>query len=293
MNIIKILQQVEFTYPKDDKYIYCIPESINISCGKMYSIQGISGSGKSTILTLLAALRRFYQGEIEYTLTATTKKAVKITPANWKRMVGPHFWGKIGFSFQKPELIRALTVKANLELAIGQSNTEEMALALFENDEWDEIKNSRIWKLSGGQTQRLGIIRAFGANQNIVFMDEPTNNLDKDNRTKVVDFIQKYQKDKSIVFVSHDNRFLDMLNIETTFEICEDGKLQERRKRILQPKNVKETDDSSYLLQRRRPKEQYGRDDKQRHKRKIVIGHQYEKKQLMPANGNFQITEQL
>ncbi len=232
MNIINVLKQVEFTYPKDDKYIYCIPEGINISAGKMYSIQGISGSGKSTILTLLAALRRFRQGIIEYTFMA--KNAIKVTPTNWQKMVGPQFWGNIGFSFQKPELIRALTVKKNLELAIGKAMAEKMALALFDKQEWEAIKGSRIWELSGGQTQRLGIIRAFGASQNIVFMDEPTNNLDKSNRQKVVDFIQKNRTDKSIIFVSHDNLFLEMLNIETTFDVREEGELQGRGKRILQ-----------------------------------------------------------
>jgi ATPase subunit of ABC transporter with duplicated ATPase domains len=82
--------------------------------------------------------------------------------------------------------------------------------------------------------QRLGIIRAFGANQNIVFMDEPTNNLDKSNRKKMVDFIQKYRHNKSIVFVSHDKPFLDMLKIDTTFEVREEGEHLGRGKRILQ-----------------------------------------------------------
>ncbi len=232
MNIIEISKQIEFTYPEDDHYIYCIPKGINISAEKMYSIQGISGSGKSTILTLLAALRRFRQGIIQYTFGA--KEAITVTSANWKKIVGPVFWGNIGFSFQKPELIRALTVKKNLEFAIGKATTEEMALALFEQKEWDTIKDSRIWKLSGGQMQRLGIIRAFGANQNIVFMDEPTNNLDKSNRKKMVDFIQKYRHNKSIVFVSHDKPFLDMLKIDTTFEVREEGEHLGRGKRILQ-----------------------------------------------------------
>lgn len=232
MNIIEILQQVEFTYSEDDQYVYCIPAGVNIAHNNMYSIQGISGSGKSTILTLLAALRQFRQGIIEYTFTA--KNVVKVTQGNWKKTVGPQFWGNIGFSFQKPELIRALTVKKNLELAIGKAMTEEMALALFNQKEWDAVKDSRIWKISGGQTQRLGIIRAFGVRQNIVFMDEPTNNLDKNNRGRLVEFIQKYRQDKSIVFVSHDKPFLDMLNVNTTFEVREEGKLQGRNQRLLQ-----------------------------------------------------------
>jgi putative ABC transport system ATP-binding protein len=233
MNIIDISKQIEFTYPEDEHYIYCIPKGIHIAAGKMYSIQGISGSGKSTLLTLLAALRRFRHGMIQYTFG--TKKTIQVTSANWKKTIGPEFWGNIGFSFQKPELIRALTVKKNLDLAIGKALTEKMALALFDKKEWESIKDSRIWKLSGGQTQRLGLIRAFGANQNLVFMDEPTNNLDKNNRQRVVDFIQKYCHNKSCVFVSHDQSFLEMLNIDTTFEVREESKGQRRSQRILQP----------------------------------------------------------
>ena len=145
MKIIEILEQVEFNYPGDDKYIYCIPTGINIYQGKTYSIQGVSGSGKSTILTLLAALRRFRQGVIQYTFTE--KKTFKVSPTTWK--VGPRFWGNIGFSFQKPELTRELTVIENLELAVGEDNAQDMALALFDQKEWDTIKDSRIWKISG------------------------------------------------------------------------------------------------------------------------------------------------
>ncbi len=111
MKTIEILEQVEFTYPKDDKYIYCIPKEISILSHQTYSILGISGSGKSTILTLVAALRHFSKGTIQYTFTTQNAYLTKkVTQANWRKTVGPQFWGHIGFSFQKPELIQALTV---------------------------------------------------------------------------------------------------------------------------------------------------------------------------------------
>ncbi|RKZ84317.1 MAG: hypothetical protein DRR19_17910 [Candidatus Parabeggiatoa sp. nov. 1] len=240
MKTLEILEPVEFIYPKDNKYIYCIPKEISILSHQTYSILGISGSGKSTILTLVAALRRFSKGAIQYTFTTQNAYiTTKVTHKNWRKQVGPAFWGNIGFSFQKPELVQALTVKENLEIVLGKANTEEMALAVFDKKEWDEIKGSRVWKLSGGQAQRLGIIRAFGVNQNFVFMDEPTNNLDKSNRQKVVDFIQKYRKDKSIIVVSHDNAFTDMLNIHTIFEVHEEGELHGRNQRSLRVKQRK------------------------------------------------------
>jgi ABC-type lipoprotein export system ATPase subunit len=235
MKTIEILKQVEFTYPKDDKYIYCIPKGIQISSHKTYSILGISGSGKSTILTLFAALRRFRSGTVRYTFaTQQAYQTIKVSSASWKKFIGPRFWGKIGFSFQNPELLEPFTVKQNLEVALGREHTEEMALAAFEEKEWNDIKDSRVWKLSGGQKQRLGIIRSFGMNQSVVFMDEPTNNLDKSNRVKIVEFIQKYQKDRSILIVSHDKAFMDLLNIDTTFEVREEGELRNRSQRILQ-----------------------------------------------------------
>ncbi len=129
MTILRVLQQVEFMYPDNEQYVYCLPADISIASGKTYSIHGISGSGKSTILTLLAALRRFHRGELRYTFAENVVFHVK--PETWKTVVGPHFWGKMGFSFQRPELLRALTVKANLELALGEANAEGMALALF------------------------------------------------------------------------------------------------------------------------------------------------------------------
>jgi len=236
MKVIEVIKQVEFSYPKDDKYIYCIPEDLEILPSKTYSIVGISGSGKSTILTLLAALRRFSKGLIQYTFkTNTGSQKLKVTADNWTKIIGPQFWGNIGFSFQNPEMLRALTVKNNLELILGKAKTEEMVLALFNKKEWNDIKNSRVWKLSGGQKQRLGVIRSFGvSNQNIVFMDEPTNNLDKSNRKKLINFIHKYQDNKSLIVVSHDKAFTDMLNIETTFEIREKKQANGQLQRILE-----------------------------------------------------------
>jgi ABC-type lipoprotein export system ATPase subunit len=233
MKTIEILEPVEFSYPKDEKYIYCIPKDITILSHNTYCIQGISGSGKSTILTLLAALRRFRKGVIQYTLT--TQEAyftIKVTQAKWRKTARPQFWGKIGFSFQKAELVEALTVKENLEIGLGQ-NAEEMALAVFDEKEWNEIKHSQVWKLSGGQTQRLGIIRAFGSNQNIVFMDEPTNNLDQSNRQRVADFIQHYRKDRTIIVVSHDTPFMEMLNVHSIFKVHEEEEMGGRKQRML------------------------------------------------------------
>jgi ABC-type lipoprotein export system ATPase subunit len=125
--LIKVSKEVNFTYPKELKYTYCVQSGLTISQEKMYSISGISGSGKSTILTLLADLRRFNQGTITYHWYSSEDKPIMVNAENWSKMVGPHFWRNIGFSFQKPELLRALPVEMNPKLALGESY-EEMAL---------------------------------------------------------------------------------------------------------------------------------------------------------------------
>jgi len=236
MKAIKVTKRIEYSYPTDKTCMYCIPSDIIFKSGFLYSILGVSGSGKSTILTLLAGLRRFDKGEISYSLTDSN--IVQIHENNWKQQTGPKFWGNIGFSFQRPELIRALSVKENLFLLNKTNDIEKMALKLFDQKEWDEIKDKKIWKVSGGQIQRLGLIRAFAGQQNLIFMDEPTNNLDKSNRTRVAKFVQEYRKDKIIIFVSHDRPFMEILKIKNGFGIKEQFKNNQKMRVLLPIKKV-------------------------------------------------------
>lgn len=213
--ILEVLEEVEFRYLQDPHCTYSIPPGLTLSVGEAWCIHGISGSGKSTLMTLLAALRRLRCGRIRYCFDDLD---VEVTPESWPVVVGPGFWRRIGFAFQRPELIRALSVCDNLRLAFGGEMTGP---SLFSEEEWERIVTSPVWEISGGQIQRLGLLRAFGQDQGLVFLDEPTNNLDRRNRQTVADFVGAHRETHALVVVSHDEEFIHTLGIDRMFDIVE------------------------------------------------------------------------
>jgi len=228
--ILRTKTAVEFSYPKDDDHTYRIPPGVELVAGRSYCIFGVSGSGKSTLLTLLASLRTYNRGEIDYVFDDS--RSFTVTASNWRQQAGPRLWANIGFAFQRPELIKTLTVEQNLELTRSASRDDVEQLFNIEK-EWAEIRGSRIWKVSGGQTQRLGLLRAFGRGQRLVFLDEPTNNLDRDNRDAAAHFVHSQQNDRAIVVVSHDQEFLRLIDVDTTFRIEERVDANGHKTRIL------------------------------------------------------------
>lgn len=220
----EVFSDLEFSYPETPNCRYVVPKGTLLRRGEAACILGVSGSGKSTAMTLLAALRPFSRGQIEYRLGSD--EPTEVEASSWDRQVGPALWGQIGFAFQKPELIRSLTVAGNLALVgLGDSKPP-----FFEDEEWASIAKARIWKLSGGQIQRLGLLRAFGTDPELVFLDEPTNNLDRANRDEVAAFVSSQRSERALVVVSHDERFIQALQFDRLFAIEEraQGNLQLR-----------------------------------------------------------------
>lgn len=214
--ILEVREEVEFHYPEDAHCIYSIPAGLKLSLGEAWCLHGISGSGKSTLMTLLASLRRLKRGAIRYWFDVSR---VEVAPEVWESAVGPCLWRRIGFAFQRPELIRALSVEDNLRLALGTMEISQPPL--FDEEEWKRVSSSPVWEISGGQVQRLGLLRAFGLGQSLVFLDEPTNNLDRRNRQAVAEFVQAHRKTHALVVVSHDEEFIQSLEIDRMFEIVE------------------------------------------------------------------------
>lgn len=229
--ILDVVDDVEFSYPEDEQVTYAIPAGLTLHRDEAWCLRGVSGSGKSTLMTLLATLRRFRHGRICYRFA--DGPPVDVSPVKWKDEVGPALWRRIGFAFQRPELIRALSVRDNL--ALVQPDGDPGAAALFGGDEWRRIAGSRVWEISGGQVQRLGLVRAFGDHQNLVFLDEPTNNLDRRNRATVAEFVKERRRGRALVVVSHDEDFIAHLDVDRVFEIRERTANNGRVRRTLTP----------------------------------------------------------
>ena len=185
-------------------------KNINLTCkeGELTILRGASGSGKSTILSLIAALSTPTSGEI-----IVDSKRISKLPDNFASLFRRN---NIGFIFQKYNLIPNLTVKENILLPLVPENLnedileEKLAIALEKfkiNDKRDILTKS----LSGGEQQRVAIARAYINNPKIIIADEPTANLDKDLSQDFIKILKELKKlNKTIIVATHDPLFFNL-----------------------------------------------------------------------------------
>jgi putative ABC transport system ATP-binding protein len=191
--------------------------NIRVNAGEFVAIMGPSGCGKSTLMHLLGAMTRATSGRvlIEGQDTASMNDAAR-TQIRRK---------KVGFVFQKFNLLPALTARQNVEVARkihGEPRTAEAdthlaeILALLEIEQKLDRKPS---ELSGGEQQRVAIARSLTNRPAILLADEPTGALDSKNSEIVLKMFQELNKrlKQTILLVTHNpelasytNRLIEM-----------------------------------------------------------------------------------
>ena len=183
--------------------------TLEIKEGESVAIIGKSGSGKSTMMHVLAALDSPDGGTISF-------KGKPFTDFSQKKL--DHLRNKeFGFIFQQFFLNGRETVLENvmLPLKIGKVSrraAKKRALeALAEVDLLDKAKN-KATDLSGGQKQRVCIARALVNDPSIIFADEPTGNLDTENGQRITDLLFDLNKKKGItlIIVTHDDELAEL-----------------------------------------------------------------------------------
>lgn len=188
--------------------------NLEIKKGQVVVLRGSSGSGKSTILSLIAALSKPTSGEV----LVEQERASKL-PDNFASEYRRHF---IGFVFQKYNLIPTLSVEDNIILPLVPMNLSEdeikaklqRVLKMFNI----EHKSKQLVKnLSGGEQQRVAIARANVNNPKIILADEPTANLDEKLSLSFIEIIKELKEEgKTIIIATHDPLFfgLDIVDVE-------------------------------------------------------------------------------
>jgi putative ABC transport system ATP-binding protein len=178
-------------------------------------VQGASGSGKTTLLFLLAGLLTPQGGHI--TLNETDITALSGTAKD--RFRGQN----IGFVFQQPHLMPALTVLQNLLVApymAGTSPDRGYAIDLLQSLGLGEFAHRYPAQLSQGQQQRVGVARALVHKPKLVLADEPTSALDDDAAEAAITLLLESAEDAraQLVVTSHDSRiapyFKQVLKLE-------------------------------------------------------------------------------
>jgi putative ABC transport system ATP-binding protein len=177
--------------------------SFSIEPGEFVSIVGPSGSGKSTLFYLLGGLTRASSGKIviDGVDFATLNDAQRTTMRK----------SKIGFIFQKFNLLPTLSARANIEIAYDISGrTESLDQAylahLAEMLGIDGRLDHRPSELSGGEQQRVAIARSLITRPAIVLADEPTGNLDTKNSDIVLEMLQRSNREfkQTVLMITHN-----------------------------------------------------------------------------------------
>ena len=198
------LQDVRKEYVVGDSHIHALDGvSLTVSPGEFVCISGRSGSGKSTMLNMLAGLEKPTSGEIVI-LDKHIENMSESARIRFRRQY-------IGFVFQSYNLIPQYTAVENVELPLmlrgmGQKERRKQALAVMEQVGIVSHAEHKPSELSGGQQQRVGIARALITKPPIVFADELTGNLDTKTSAEIMDLLTGLFRSSGTTFmlVSHD-----------------------------------------------------------------------------------------
>ena len=195
MSVLK-LENISFTY--DKKPIF---KNLNLQYekGKVYAIVGKSGTGKTTLLSVLSGLAAPTSGNVYY-------KGQDVEKMNKYDFRSKY----VGVVFQSFNLLTKFTAFENVSLSMNIANfnvndKKQYVYDLLESVGLDrEQANSRILKLSGGQQQRVAIARALSYQPEVILADEPTGNLDGETEAEIIKILRDLaNQGKCVIIVTH------------------------------------------------------------------------------------------
>jgi molybdate transport system ATP-binding protein len=171
--------------------------SFQLEKGRLLTLYGPSGAGKTTILRILSGLTDTSSAMIEVDGTIWEDSSRKIRLPTPRR--------SIGFVFQDFALFPHLTVKQQLEFALPKGEDRAIVTELLALMELEELQHRRPSFLSGGQQQRVALARAIARRPKLLLLDEPLSALDDEMRFRLQDYILKAHRhyELTTILVSH------------------------------------------------------------------------------------------
>lgn len=181
--------------------------NFSVNQGEFIILSGASGSGKSTLLNILGGLLSPSSGDVLYKGENLFSKEVDKTSLRLN---------DIGFIFQSSHLVPYLTVREQLmivakEAGIKRKEAKDKAQRLLNEIGLSHRLDVYPHLLSGGEKQRVAIMRAFMNEPKIILADEPTASLDADRATSVVQMIKAHVQTKNMIgiMITHDKRLFE------------------------------------------------------------------------------------
>lgn len=199
------MTNVTKTYKIGDVETYALKDvNLTIEEGEFVVILGPSGSGKSTLLNVISGLDTVTSGEITF-------RGESLTNLDEEEMTA--FRRKhLGFIFQQYNLLQNLNVYENIQIGSDIGTAPLDIAELLEKVGLEKARNKYPSQLSGGEQQRVSIVRSLAKNPDIIFCDEPTGSLDEENSKKILQLLQNLNEDynKTVIVITHNLGIAEM-----------------------------------------------------------------------------------
>lgn len=221
---MEILQLIDVTktYEVDTKERHVLNHfSYGFPTNGLIGIVGKSGSGKSTLLNMISLLDKPTSGDIYF-------NSENINKWSNKRKIEYHN-KDLGFVFQHYNLIESETVMFNIILpgliaGYSEEEVKKRAVTLLESIKFrKELYYQKACNLSGGEKERVAILRALINNPRIILADEPTGALDSDNSRIIMNILKEISITKLVIVVSHNDSLIEQYAQKII--ILKDGKM--------------------------------------------------------------------
>jgi ABC-type multidrug transport system ATPase subunit len=170
--------------------------SYAFTSGKKYAITGPNGSGKSTLLQVLASAILHNEGNVQYSMLNVQCSTEDV-------------YRQIAIAAPYLELIEEMTTKEMLEFHAQFKRLQLPVAEIIRIVSLENAVHKQIRYFSSGMKQRLKLAQAFFSDAPILFLDEPTTNLDEDGIALYHQLINNYTKDKLVIISSNDKQEYD------------------------------------------------------------------------------------
>lgn len=196
--------------------------SLEVQAGEFVALLGSSGSGKSSVLNLIAGLDRPTSGSV----VVQDRDLAKLS----REELAKYRLHVVGMVFQSFNLIPSMTLAENVELPLRFAEVERDRRESLSREALERVglkarTNHRPSELSGGEQQRAALARALINQPKLLLADEPTGNLDSHTGTEIMDMVQRFNQElgMTVVMVTHERALAERYAQRLIF--LADGKL--------------------------------------------------------------------
>lgn len=183
----------------DDKVVFN-DFSMTINSGEFIVFAGNSGCGKTTLLNMIGGLEKPNAGKI----------LVDGEDVYSRKRKESYYLNKVGFLFQNFALVENESVRKNLEYVQERGRSGLSIEEVLERVGLLNDIDTKVYKLSGGEQQRVALARLLYKKCDIILADEPTGSLDVSNANLVIDFLhQLNEQGKTIILVTHNENIIN------------------------------------------------------------------------------------